>query len=157
MKIYLIGMPGCGKSTVGRKIAKKLNISLFDTDQIISQEHKTSVKKIFASNGESYFRKCETDVLKRLQYFDDAVISTGGGIILNKENKKYMNGLIIYLDLDLNILKQRLENDHKRPLLTSNTIDDLYNQRKDLYNWFAHEEYKTSHALVESVIKRHKR
>ena len=65
MKIYLIGMPGCGKSTVGRKLAKKLNISLFDTDQIISQEHKTSVKKIFASKGEPYFRKCETNVLDR--------------------------------------------------------------------------------------------
>ncbi|MBQ3114666.1 MAG: shikimate kinase [Clostridia bacterium] len=129
--IYLIGMPGCGKSTVAKILAQKLNMSLADTDSIIESKFG-SIPEIFKMHGEQYFRKLETETLKQIK--DNTVVSTGGGIVKVEENTELMSkGIVVFIDTPPEVLKTRdlFEN---RPLLKSNCdIEKLYNERYDLY------------------------
>ena len=86
LKICIIGMPGSGKSTIGRILSKKLNYKFFDTDESIENETKSKINDIFTNKGEAHFRELETRVLNKLIKIDKIVISTGGGIILKNKN-----------------------------------------------------------------------
>ena len=86
LKICIIGMPGSGKSTIGRILSKKLNYKFFDTDESIENETKSKINDIFTNKGEVYFRELETKILNKLIKIDKIVISTGGGIILKNKN-----------------------------------------------------------------------
>ena len=87
MKIYLIGMMGSGKSTLGIELAKRLNYRFIDMDSYIEDETKMTIKDIFKTYGEAWFREYEKKVLNDFFKMDDLVIATGGGIIKNKNNK----------------------------------------------------------------------
>lgn len=133
--IIFIGMPGSGKTTIGRLIAEKLNKKFVDTDEEVEKKVGKKIPKIFSENGEEFFRKTETEIVMELTKKLGCVIATGGGIIEKKENRSALlqNGLIIYLKRDF------LKLDRKgRPLSSSlETLQMLYDRRRSLYESIA--------------------
>lgn len=152
MRLYLIGMPGCGKSTLGKKLAEKLNSEFIDMDTYIEKQACMFIDEIFAAYGEEYFRALETNVLKEFNQMDNVIIATGGGVIKNKNNKKLMDGKCIYLHASIEDLKIRLEHsDIIRPLLQTKTVEELYNERKELYAYFA--DIEVDNKNIDNAIK----
>ena len=128
MKIYIIGFMGVGKSTIGRKIANRLNYSFIDTDYSI--ENKTGLKtsEIFEKYGEAHFRKLEQEELIKTTKIENAVISCGGGLPCFFDNMQIINenGISLYIKLSPQSIKTRLINSKKkRPLLETIAYDDL--------------------------------
>ena len=132
--LVLIGMPGCGKSTVGTLLAEKTGKRFVDTDQVIEETAGISVPEIFATFGEEYFRKLETDVLHRLGMESGLVIATGGGCVTIPENyaSLHQNGTIIWLKRDIQTLP--IEG---RPLSHKDSLQKMYTRREPLYQAFA--------------------
>lgn len=138
MNIFLIGMPGCGKSTLGSRLALEIGYEFVDMDEYIEKQACMFIDEIFTAYGEDYFRALEANALKELSNGNNLIIATGGGVIKNKKNKQYMNGLCIYLTADLNLIQKRLDESLIiRPLLQEKTIFELYEERKDLYEYFS--------------------
>lgn len=132
LNIYLIGMMGSGKTTVGRHLAQNLGYSFIDTDATIEAIAKQPIPAIFEESGEASFRKLESQVLTELSTYTRAVISTGGGIITSPNNWGYMRqGLVIWLDVDVEILKQRVAQNQNRPLASQ--LEALLKERRPLY------------------------
>jgi len=122
MKIYLIGMPGSGKSTLGRKLARELLVEFVDLDNEIEKKEGKSVREIFAANGEEYFRLSESQVLTNWSVSPTSfVMATGGGTPCFFNGIQVINetGLSIFLDVPLSQLLFRLEKKTDRPLLSS--------------------------------------
>jgi shikimate kinase len=122
MKIYLIGMPGSGKSTLGRKLAKELLVEFVDLDHELETREKKSIKEIFALNGEDYFRQIESQVLIEWSASSkNFVMATGGGTPCFYQGIEVINetGLSIFLDVPVSQLLSRLEKKTDRPLLSS--------------------------------------
>lgn len=136
MRVYLIGMPGSGKSTVGRDLAKKINYEHIDLDGLVEKEALMFIDDLIERYGINTFRALEKEVLSNVK-LDNAIISCGGGIVLDRTNKELMDGIIVYLDVDNKIITERLKNDYERPLLKEKSIDDLYRERFLLYQHFA--------------------
>lgn len=156
MKIYLIGMPGCGKSTLGRNLSKKLNYEFIDMDNYIEKKACMFIDEIFEAYGEEYFRALESDTLEEFNKLDNVIISTGGGIIKNKKNKELMDGKCIYLYVKPEELEKRLEKSSiVRPLLKEKTVYDLYSERKDLYDFFKDIEIDNSNMdnAIDSIME----
>lgn len=137
MKLYLIGMMGSGKTTLGKALADKLNYQFIDMDVYIENEVKMSINEIFSIHGEAWFREYEKKVLNDFCKMDNLVIATGGGVIKNKENKKLMDGKCIYLSVPLKELEDRLQNDNTRPLLKTRSVKDILLERIPLYEYFS--------------------
>ncbi|MGL6344752.1 MAG: shikimate kinase [Waterburya sp.] len=132
INIYLIGMMGSGKTTIGKYLAQDLNYRFVDTDQTIEAIAKQPITQIFQQSGESQFRELETKVLAELSVYTRSVIATGGGIIQQQINWSYLrHGLIVWLDVDLAILKKRLVQDETRPL--ADKLESLLTNRRPLY------------------------
>lgn len=120
MKIFLIGFMGCGKSTMGKKLAQKLGYTFIDLDHEIEKQLGTTIAEYFASHGENAFRKLESDTLKTFDYPANAVVATGGGAPCFFDNMDWMNenGLSVYIEMPASALAKRLESGKdKRPLL----------------------------------------
>lgn len=129
---------GVGKSTIGRLVAQELGYQFFDTDIVIEQAAKQSIKDIFASQGEAAFRDLEAQALSELAAYRRLVVATGGGIVLRRSNWGHLQqGLVIWLDLPLEPLFQRLQRDTARPLLQTDrpkeTLGQLLEARRPLY------------------------
>ena len=132
LNIYLIGMMGTGKTTVGKLLAKELNYRFFDTDELIEAVAGKTIPEIFAEEGEENFRDLESKVLNEVSAYIRSAIATGGGIIQRPMNWSYLHqGLIIWLDTDLNIIQERLETDGSRPLASK--LESLWSVRRPLY------------------------
>ncbi|GAB4524066.1 MAG: shikimate kinase [Pleurocapsa sp.] len=132
VNIYLIGMMGAGKSTIGQHLAEKLEYRFVDTDTTIETIAKTTITDIFATEGEPYFRELESKVLSELSVYTRCVIATGGGIVQKQINWSYLrHGLIIWLNPDLEILQKRLAEDRTRPLASK--LETLLTTRRPLY------------------------
>ncbi len=132
LNIYLIGMMGSGKTTVGKHLAQELNYRFIDSDQTIEAIAKQKISTIFEQDGEAYFRELETKVLAELSVYTRSIISTGGGIIQQQINWSYLRqGLVIWLDVDLEILTKRVAQDTTRPL--ANKLESLLVTRRPLY------------------------
>jgi len=127
-RIYLIGYMGCGKTTVGRRLAEKLDFQFVDVDLFIENRQRKTVSEIFAEKGEETFRMLEHKTLEELSLFENVVISTGGGAPCFHNNMELMNksGLTVYLKVTPKELINRLKNgQNKRPLLKGKTTDEM--------------------------------
>lgn len=132
--IILIGMPGSGKSTIGKLLADKLGKTFVDADAVISEKAKMTIPEIFRTSGEAGFRKLESDVLKELGQKSGLVIATGGGCVTREENYSYLhqNGRIIWLLRDIASLPTE-----GRPLSTGADLSKMFNIRKPMYERFS--------------------
>lgn len=120
LNIYLIGMMGSGKSTIGPLLAEHLGYSFLDTDTTIEKLVGQSVGEIFQTVGEAEFRQIETQVLAEVSAHLRLIVATGGGIAIERENWNHLHqGLVIWLDPPVEILVERLQGDTTRPLLAS--------------------------------------
>jgi shikimate dehydrogenase len=138
LNVVLVGMPGCGKSTVGKNVAKLIGKEFIDTDALIVERENKSIPQIFEENGEEYFRKVESEVLKDVGKLSCKVISTGGGVIKNRENYFALkqNSVIIWLDRAIDLLVC-----DGRPLSKDKqTVKKLFEERKENYAFFADEK-----------------
>ena len=138
-RICLIGMPGSGKSTIGKQLSKKLKYAFFDIDEEIEKQEKIKIKDIFSIKGEDYFRTVETAIFNEIINKRRIVISTGGGLIIKNLDKLKIS-FNIYLYCDVNILTQRASRNNLRPLLNEDTslqMKNLFNERKEIYNMAA--------------------
>lgn len=149
MRIYLIGYMGCGKSTLGRKLAKYLNLQFIDMDHYIEERNCKSIPRLFAEEGETEFRKKERKALEELSEFTNVVIATGGGAPCFFDNMEVMNktGQTIYLNIDPRILASRLlKSKTERPLIKGQSreelilfIDETLKKRNEFYQQAKHQ------------------
>ncbi|MBQ8426354.1 MAG: AAA family ATPase [Clostridia bacterium] len=148
--IVLIGMPGSGKSSVAKLLGEKLGMQVVDTDALIEQAEKRSIPDIFATDGEEYFRQKERQVVLSLCQTGGKIISTGGGIILNKQNSIDLkrNGTVYYLDRALDKLARG-----GRPLSLKDGVETLYENRKDLYAFATDIAVDNNGDITETVKK----
>lgn len=128
--IVLVGMPGCGKSTLGKRIAEKTARPFFDADEVLAQRAGRTIPEIFETDGESGFRTLETQVLSDLCKMSGAVIATGGGAVTRPENFDILrqNSRVCFINRDIAVLPT-----DGRPLSQQNKLSDLYAQRLPLY------------------------
>jgi shikimate kinase len=135
LKIALIGMPGCGKTTLGRMIADKLALSFVDLDQYIKQKTNKTMEILFEA-GEESFRDIETSMLIEVSRNDNCVVSTGGGVVKRLQNIEILKKefIIIYINRTLEDIISTLDAD-TRPLLKNNSSNlfKLYEERHHLY------------------------
>src|SRR5690554_1166696 len=150
MNIYLIGMPGSGKSTLGKRLAEQLQMPFIDLDHFIEQKHLLYIDEIFSMYGEEKFREIETESLKDVLN-QNAVISTGGGIVMKKHNQTIMEGLKIYIDTPIEIIEKRLKSSYDRPLLKEITLEELYDIRFLKYQGFADKIVSNSDDITKAV------
>ena len=162
MNIVLCGFMGCGKSTIGKLVAKKTHREFIDLDSFIEEKQGLSIREIFETYGEDYFRNCETDAISELVNKNDVVLALGGGAVLKNKNVELLksSGKIIFLDVTANTVFSRLKNDTSRPLL--NTDDKLaeitkrLNDRLPIYTMVADKiidaNSKTKEAIATEII-----
>ena len=135
MNLILIGVMGCGKSTVGRILAKRLNMRFVDMDAILEERHG-SIVELFAQQGEEAFRDLESDLARELSTEEGLVVSTGGGIVKREENLQCLrqNGRVFFLDRPAATILKTLKVDN-RPLLKDNPerLHEILAQRYPLY------------------------
>ncbi len=131
--LVLIGFMGSGKSTIGRYLEKTLEMKLVDLDHYIEKKNKMSIREIFDRYGEDKFRKLEVEACKEISKLNNVIVSTGGGIVLNRKNIDELekDSLIIYLDVDRNTLYRRLKNSKNRPLLDGEKLWEKINTTMD--------------------------
>ena len=135
--IFLCGFMGCGKSTVGKRLACALKCSFIDMDDYIEKQEGRSISEIFEAEGEEYFRNLETETIKKLGN-EKGVIATGGGALLREENgraaKKF--GIPVFIDTKFSVCYNRIKGDKNRPLAYNSKREDLkrlFDKRKRLY------------------------
>ncbi len=139
VNLYLIGMMGSGKTTIGSLLAQAVNYSFIDTDEVIVKAAGKPISDIFTTEGETAFRQLESNVLAQVCAYTKLTIATGGGIVLRRENWSYLHhGLIIWLDVSVEILLERLKEDQTRPLLQhpdpQSKLRSLLDERYSLYS-----------------------
>ncbi|MDE7365231.1 MAG: shikimate kinase [Ruminococcus sp.] len=138
MTIFLCGFMGCGKTTVGKILAKKMGCSFYDTDELIVENQGMTIPEIFAQKGEPYFREIEADIVKSM-CGKSAVISCGGGAMINPDTAKAVTDAgetIVFLDVDFDTCYERICGDSNRPIASSSTKDELkerFDKRYILY------------------------
>lgn len=159
-KIYLVGFMGAGKTTVGRRLAKRLGWRLEDLDQRIEERERRTIAEIFRDQGEPYFRAVERDTLNALRSVRDAVVATGGGTFADAENRAMMlaDGTVVWLDLPFAMVLERVPRDGRRPLAADrDALEALYLSRRASYQ-HAHFRVESGtgrpDALVEELVHR---
>jgi shikimate kinase len=157
-RISLIGLPGSGKSTVGRQLARRLQTPFFDSDHVIEQRLGCSIREYFEREGEARFRDLEATVIDELTQHPAAVLSTGGGVVLRPENRVNLHNRtrVVYLNSSPDELFRRLRHDKNRPLLQVadplQRLRDLYAQRDPLYRETAHFQVDTGRPSVATLV-----
>ena len=137
--IYLVGLMGAGKTTIGRQLAKSLGLPFYDSDKAIEESTGVDIPTIFEFEGEQGFRDREQKMLQQLTELKGIVLATGGGAILRQENRDLLkeNGIIIYLQCSIDRIMERTRRDTQRPLLKTadpkERIEQLYKEREPLY------------------------
>ncbi len=156
-------MRGSGKSTIGKLLARKLHRQYLETDHLLENQKRMKIKRIVKKYSWAYFRKLEEKVIKDISNTNNAVIGTGGGIVISDINVQNFkkNGFLIYLKASAYILINRIGNDENRPFLTyaQNVKEDIQKtleSRKDLYeksaDYIIEVDLKTPHDIVEEII-----
>jgi shikimate kinase len=156
--LSLVGMPGSGKSTVGRQLSRRLGLPFFDSDHLIEQRLGCSIREYFAQEGEAAFRDIEQQVLEGLAQGPDAVVATGGGAMLREANRRALRdaGKVIYLRSTPEELYRRLRHDTQRPLLQvadpMAKLRTLHAERDPLYREAAHFHIETGRPSVPTLV-----
>lgn len=138
MTLYLCGFMGCGKTTVGKIIAKRLGLAYLDSDEEIVIKENMTIPEIFDKMGEPYFRKSEAETIKNF-IGHKAVVSCGGGAMLNSDTAKSVSengGIIVFIDVPFEVCYERIKGDSNRPIAVQSTKEQLlerYNQRYPIY------------------------
>ena len=134
--IVLIGMSGAGKTTVASLLSEKLGMPFFDSDEEFEKEEGRKITDVFSKNGEEYFRRRETEVLKRLSAKLGIIISTGGGVVTKKENIDLLreNGIVVYLERNIETIVSSVSSE-ERPLFKKgkNSVKELFKSREAMY------------------------
>ena len=159
--LVLIGFMGTGKSTIGKKLARRLNWSFKDTDYEIEQNEGKSIPEIFTAKGEIVFRELETAALKQILSASAQVVSTGGGCVLAEENRQLMlnNGFIIALSATADTIVSRVEDKADRPLLAGDPrerVTALLAKRQGLYDFahlLIHTDDREPDEIVEQILR----
>ena len=157
-RITLVGLPGSGKTTVGRQLARRLGLEYFDSDHVIEQRLGCSIRTYFEHEGEDRFREVESAVLDELTQKSGAVISTGGGSVLSELNRQRLHQRcqVIYLNSHPDDLFRRLRHDVNRPLLQVadplTRLRDLHAVRDPLYRATAHFIIETGRPSVATLV-----
>ena len=136
MKIYLVGFMGCGKTTIGRELAARVEAPFFDLDELVESSEGLTIKDIFAQRGEPYFRKRERDLLRSTKNLESAVVATGGGTFTFDENIQFIQGegLSVYLSAPYALLRARVNHKGDRPLFRDDiSAHELYANRIRYY------------------------
>lgn len=155
---FLVGLPGSGKSTVGRQLARRLGLPFFDSDHVIEGRLGCSIREFFEQSGEEAFRDIEESVIDELTCKGPSVLSTGGGAVLRPLNRKHLHqrGQVIYLRSSPEEIFRRLRHDKKRPLLQVDDplqrLRDLYTVRDPLYREAAHFVIETGRPSVAMLV-----
>lgn len=150
MNLALVGMPGSGKSTVGRQLARHLGLGLVDSDAVIEQRIGMSIRDWFAQHGEAAFRDVEQEVIDELSQREGVVLATGGGAVLRPSNRDALHSRchVFYLRASAEELFRRLRHDTQRPLLQVDNpqkrLRELYRERDPLYR-------RTAHFVIEAA------
>jgi shikimate kinase len=158
VKLALVGMPGSGKSTVGRQLARRLALPFTDTDHAIEQRIGCSIRDFFDREGEVAFRDVEEDVIRELAGAPSGVLATGGGAVLRPANRQRLHsaGHTIYLRSTPEEIFRRLRHDTNRPLLQVadplGKLRSLYEERDPLYRETAHFIIETGRPSVSTLV-----
>jgi shikimate kinase len=157
--VILIGLPGAGKTTVGRHLARKFKLPFADSDQIIEDRLGCSIRDFFAREGEDAFRDLEQEVIDELTLNSTAqVLSTGGGVVLRPANRQHLHerGRVVYLRSQPEELFRRLRHDTSRPLLQvddpKEKLRELFEARDPLYRETAHFVMDTGRPSVATLV-----
>ena len=152
MRIYLIGLPGVGKSTVGKELANRIGYDYVDLDLYIEEFMNKPIPEIFSEFGDDFFRELDKKALNDMLSKEIVVVSCGGGIIKDKSNKDLMHGVCIYLTAPLELISDRINNSNiDRPLMSKYTIKDLLIKRDALYQYF--KDIEVMNVDLEDTVK----
>ncbi|PIT81450.1 shikimate kinase [Limnohabitans sp. 15K] len=158
MSIIFVGLPGSGKTTIGRQLARRLDVPFVDSDHVIEHQLGCSIREFFAREGEDNFRDVEQQVLDDLTRTHQGVIATGGGAVLREANRRHLHerGQVVYLRSTPDDVFRRVRHDKARPLLQ---VDDplarlkaLFDARDPLYRETAHFVIETGRPSVATLV-----
>ncbi len=158
--IFFVGLMGAGKTTIGKLLAKKLKKTFYDTDYEIEKKLGVKVSVIFELEGEEGFRKRETQMIDELTSKKDIILATGGGAVLNEENRRLLKerGKVIYLNAKPQQLAKRTALDKDRPLLQQgnmlDTLNNLYKERHPLYLQVSSFVVDTGQQKTQTIINK---
>ena len=157
--LALIGLPGSGKSTVGRQLARRLALPILDTDRAIEESLGVTIREFFEREGEQRFRDLETKTLDHLTCQPDGILATGGGVVLRPANRLMLRqrALVFYLKADPQDIFHRLRHDKLRPLLQGGDALQrllmLHEQRDPLYLEIAHHVIETHNQSIYGMVR----
>ena len=160
MKIFLVGPMGSGKSKIGKLLSSKLNFNLIDIDRGIEAKFKKTIVDIFAMEGEESFRKKEISFLTEINQIDEAVVSTGGGIIEASVNRDLLKKekYVVFLNASVESQFQATKDKTKRPLLNNDNprqvLESLYERRLELYKSVSNLELSPDLLSNEDIVKK---
>ena len=158
MLIIFVGLPGSGKTTIGRQMGRRLGLPFLDSDSVIEQRLGCSIREFFDREGEERFRDIEQNVIDDLSKYHHGVLSTGGGSVLRAVNRQNLHtrGKVVYLRSTPEEVFRRLKHDMQRPLLQVNDpqekLRDLFNARDPLYRETAHFVFDTGRPSINRLL-----
>jgi shikimate kinase len=156
--IYLVGLMGAGKTTVGRQLAKRLTRPFYDSDHEIVGRTGVPIPTIFEIEGEEGFRRREEQTIHELTELDNIVMATGGGVVLSAENRRRLHetGWVVYLNVPPAMLHERTRHDRNRPLLhvadPLAKLEELHAIRDPLYREAAHLVVEGGHLIASGIV-----
>ncbi len=157
--IYLVGLMGAGKTTVGRQLARRLGRPFFDSDHEIVARTGVAIPTIFEIEGEEGFRRREAQAIAELTAGQNMVMATGGGVVLNPENRRLLHdtGWVVYLNVPPALLFERTRHDRNRPLLSVPDplakLEELHTLRDPLYREVAHETIEGGRLVASGIVQ----
>jgi shikimate kinase len=159
VNLFLVGLMGAGKTTIGRQLARRLKLTFIDSDHEIETRTGANIPWIFDIEGEKGFRKRERDVIDELTQQDGVVLATGGGAVLDKRNRNHLSerGIVVYLHTSIEQLVKRTAKDRNRPLLQTGDprarLEELLTERDPIYREIADLVVETDNRNVLATVK----